>query len=360
MEWKKLYEHEVTPPENVWSRIVHDLDNEYIVFKDRLSHASEAPPENVWNKIAHDLDNECIVFKDRLFHTQEAPPTDVWSKIAHDLDNECIVFKDKLFHTQEAPPSDAWHNIQAHLNNETTAKKGRTVGLPAIVRISAAAAAIAILFFTTNYFFKTKEATLNTTAQKNTQPGQKTESAGESRKDNEQATDPSAQSKEEAKSLIASNAAIVRNKKQQNNQQANVFSDGGSLPVPAIERIAADRSGITDKYDLGNGFNKRVRNLKGEIKEDISLLDLPNSYFLMTGPDGQSIRVSSKFRNTIQYLNGSGNEELLDVILRESRYWKGIFREWKEKVGNSTFIPSANNFMDIAELMHLLHQNSGK
>lgn len=111
---------------------------------------------------------------------------------------------------------------------------------------------------------------------------------------------------------------------------------------------------------MGNSFSKRVRNLKGEIKEDITLLDLPNSYFLMTGPDGQSIRVSSKFRNTIQYLNGAGNEELLDVILRESRYWKNIFREWKEKVSNSTFVPAANNFMDITELTQLLHQNNGK
>ena len=96
------------------------------------------------------------------------------------------------------------------------------------------------------------------------------------------------------------------------------------------------------------------------MKEDVSLLDLPNSYFLMTGPNGQSVRVSSKFRNTIQYLNGSSNEELLDVILRESRYWRNQFKEWKEEVGHSTFIPSAENFMDIAELMKLLQQHNNK
>lgn len=327
MEWnKKILEHEVTPPQNIWDRIAYDLDNDHLVFKDKL------------------------------FHAQEAPPPYVWDKVVHDLDNEYFAFKENLFHAEEAPPSNVWNNIQTLLDKETT-KRASVISLPQIIRISAAAAVIAILFFTTNYFLKTKEAVINTTAQKNTQIPQKIADTDESGKDNNSITNPVVQSKEKNKLIIASNTETPVKRRQENNQPVSVQSDGGFLPVPLPELIATQRSNVTDKYDLGNSFGKRVRNLKGEIKEDISLLDLPNSYFLMTGPDGQSIRVSSKFRNTIQYLNNTGNEELLDVILRESRYWKNIFREWKEKVSNSTFIPSANNFMDITELMQLLHQN---
>jgi len=331
MEWnKKLYEHEVIPP------------------------------EHVWNKIVHDLDNECIVFKDKLFHAEEAPPEHLWSKITGDLDNEYIIFKDKLFNAEVTPPSAAWNNIQAVLDGNTTGKVP-VISLSGIFRIAAAAAVIGILFFTTNYFINTNKTEADKpTAQQTVKPRQNND-AGKNNVQQEIAADQSAPSAKKDKSLIASSFEIRKNRKQESIRQHNAYSEGGvSISTPSLAFVEAAQSAVTDKYDLGSSSSKRVRNLKGEIKEDISLLDLPNSYFLMTGPDGQSIRVSSKFRNTIQYLNGSGNEELLDVILRESRYWKNIFREWKEKVSNSTFVPSANNFMDIAELMQLLHQNNGK
>ena len=364
MEWKnEIYDYEVTPPTNVWDKIAQDLDNKYIVFKDTLSYAEQTPPENVWNKIVQDLDNEYIVFKNKLSHAEQTPPENVWRKIVHKLDDEYIVFKDILFDAQETPPPNAWHNIQSVLDNGTS-QKGRLISLRSILKISAAAAVIAILFFTTNYFFKTKEAAVNnTTAVKNTNNNAEQKIADRNKvEERENNKNEINQPKEKEKQYVASNTETIKSRKQENNQRAKVFSDGGSVfvPAPSIEIIPTDQSSVTDKYDLSKSYGKRVRNLQGEIKEDVSLLDLPNSYFLMTGPDGQSIRVSSKFRNTIQYLNGAGNEELLDVILRESRYWKNIFREWKEKVGNSTFVPAANNFMDIAELMQLLRQNSGK
>ncbi|MCC6289054.1 MAG: hypothetical protein IT249_14320 [Chitinophagaceae bacterium] len=331
MEWnKKIYDHEIIPP------------------------------ENVWNKIVHNLDNECIVFRDKLFHAEEAPPENMWSKIAGDLDNEYILFKDILFNAEETPPPAAWNNIQAILDDNTTGK-APVISLSKILKIAAAAAIIGILFFTTNYFINTdKSVTDNhSTAQQTTKPQEKSGTEKNNVQQGAIAEQP-AQASEQNKSLIASNTEVRKSRIQENNRQINVYSDGGSVSTPSLAFVDAEQSAVTDKYDLGSSFSKRVRNLKGEIKEDISLLDLPNSYFLMTGPDGQSIRVSSKFRNTIQYLNGSGNEELLDVILRESRYWKNIFREWKEKVGTSAFVPAANNFMDIAALMQLLHQNNTK
>ncbi|MFT3749972.1 MAG: hypothetical protein QM768_16765 [Agriterribacter sp.] len=331
MEWnKKLYDHEIIPPENVWNKIVHDLDNEYIVFRDNLFHAEEAPPEHLW------------------------------SRIADDLDNEYIIFKNKLFNTEETPPPAAWNNIQAILDDNTTGKTP-VISFSKILKIAAAAAVTGILFFTTNYFINTNKTVAdNPTAQQTLKP-QQNSGAEKNSVQQEIAVDQPAQYAPKSKSLIASSFEIRKSRKQENLKQNDIYSeDGFSISTPSLAFVETEQSAVTDKYDPGASSGKRVRNLNGEIKEDINLLDLPNSYFLMTGPDGQSIRVSSKFRNTIQYLNGSGNEELLDVILRESRYWKNIFREWKEKVSKSPFVPSANNFMDIAELMQLLHQNNGK
>ncbi len=52
MEWKnKLYDHEVPPPDNLWGKISHDLDNDsFVVFKQKLFHHQQEPPAGIWNK----------------------------------------------------------------------------------------------------------------------------------------------------------------------------------------------------------------------------------------------------------------------------------------------------------------------
>jgi hypothetical protein len=334
MEWKdKLYDYEVTPPENVWNNIVHDLDNDFIHFKEKFQHAVFTPPENAWDNIVHDLDNDFILFKEKLQHTAFTPPENAWDNIQSSLNAVATTL-----HTTET--------------SETT----KTIRLPVVIRMAAAAAVIGILFFTVNYFLNNQQVPNNTAIHQT--PSQQPPVA-----DNKKAITPAENlHQEKEKNLIAS----TYTGKKQNKVQApsapaeHFYSDGETFQTPSPAVITETPSTVTDKHDVSGGFGKYVKNSQGEIREDVALLDLPNSYFYMTGPDGQSIRVSAKFRNTIQYLNGSGNEELLDVILRESRYWKNIFSEWKQQVNNSTFVPSANNFMDIAELMQLLHGNTRK
>ncbi|MFT3705681.1 MAG: hypothetical protein QM802_25150 [Agriterribacter sp.] len=331
MQWKdKLYDYEVTPPEHVWNKIVHDLDNEFIVFKEKLQHVETTPPAHVWNNIVHDLDNDFILFKE------------------------------KLQHTVIAPPANAWNNIQSLLDNSNEVKVAPVISMRRVLRIAAAAAVVGILFFTANYFINNRivQPQNNTAVNQNTSPSASPATSNTTRGNNSQNTQQPKQ-----QSLIAS-AYQPKKQKAANADHIvseEIYSDGGTYNLsPSIAAVNETPAAVTDQHDLSEGFDKYVRNSKGEIREDVTLLDLPNSYFMMTGPDGQSIRVSSKFRNTIQYLNGSGNEELLDVILRESRYWKNIFSGWKEQLNNSSFIPSTNNFMDIAELMQLLHVNARK
>ncbi|MCO5240513.1 MAG: hypothetical protein M9904_10695 [Chitinophagaceae bacterium] len=295
MKWKnEIYEHEVTPPHQVWNRISHDLENELIVFKDRLHHIEVTPPENNWDQILNKLD---------------APhPTKV-----------------------------------------------RYISIKKVIRIAAAAAIIGIAFFTANYFI-TDIDTGKTTGQK-IQPAVK-ESNPVHTPVTEKAETPGIANPETGKTIIASNTGLKKAKIRRNTDMpGEVYLNSRQMDAPSVSSIDFDTAPVTDRYNLDDATSKRIRNLKGEIREDVRLMDLPNSYFYMTGPNGQSVRVSSKFRNTIQYLNGSEKEEMLDVILRESRYWRDQFKTWKEKVGTSTFIPSADNFMDISELMKLLQHN---
>jgi len=356
MEWKnKLYDYEVTPPENVWNKIVHDLDNDFLLFKDKLQHAELSPPNDAWNSIAHNLDNNFIFFKDKLQHAEIPAPDDAWNNIVHDIDNNFFLFKDKLNHAEMQPPVEAWNNIHTSLETPAGTKKNTKIaGFPAM-RIAAAAAIIGVLFFTLNYFLRTAAPTKDV-AVKQTKPLQPRN------KSTEASTTAPKVLEEKKQAYIVS---AFTKKKHQSFKVPAVISEQGysnedNYNVPPPDFVESAPYAATDNYEVNSGFNKYLRNLKGEIKEDVTLLDLPNSYFLMTGPDGQSIRVSSKFRNTIQYLNGTGNEELLDVILRESKYWKNVFTAWKQQVNDASFIPTADNFMDISTLMEMLRSHPGK
>lgn len=353
MNWnKQLYEFEVNPPENAWDNIVHDLDNDHLIFKNKLKHAETTPPSQVWNNIVQDLENDHLLFKDRLKHAAITPPPNLWNNIVHDIENDHLVFKTQLRDAAILPPDTAWQNISERLNPQEE-QKGRLINIATILKVAVAAAVIGILFFTTNYYFSNNAVEHETAvAQPKDSPASQ-QSVTPYTKGETSAT-------ESGKKYIASAADISRKRKAdrlRDNAVETYTEHSYRIPSPAA--VAPAPASVTDRYDVDEGFSKYVRNLKGEIREDVTLMDLPNSYFYMTGPDGQSIRVSSKFRNTIQYLNGSNTEELLDVILKESRYWKNRFKAWKEEVNNATLVPAPYNFMDIPELMRLLEQNSG-
>ena len=323
MRWnKQLYEHEVTPPENAWNNIVHDLDNDHIIFKDKLKHAATIPPSHLWDNIVHDLENDHLLFKEQLKHAAGLPP------------------------------DTAWQNITERLNAPEE-QKTRVVRMPPIIRIAAAVAIIGIFFFTANYYISNKAVEHETAV---VQPHNSSTSQPTAPSAREEAIIPPGEKKYIASATVISKkhkaASLTNDVTESYNEQNHM------LPLPAA--VSPVPASVTDRYDVHEGFGKYVHNLKGEIREDVTLMDLPNSYFYTTGPDGQSIRVSSKFRNTIQYLNGSNTEELLDVILRESRYWQNRFKTWKEEVNNASFVPAPYNFMDISELMCLLEQNSRK
>lgn len=358
MEWKdKIYNHEVPPPDNIWDKISHDLDNgDFIVYKQKLLHADVTPPPATWEKISQDLENESfLLFREHLFHTEVKPPIIVWEQISQDLENqELVVFRQQLYHTEHKPPSDAWHAIVSQLSDSKVVPFKRKSNL--LIKVLAAAAFVGIMFFAVNTLIFNDENLEPLSAGKQAPLKTEQPQVAEEVVKPENKTIQQAQPKPPY--TIASNQRQYKTK--ESTQDLGEYSfEFESFDIKPSS-IALKEKSFTDRMDMTQGMSKKIKNQHGEIREDVSLLDLPNSYFTMMGPNGQTMRVSSKFKTTIQYLNAEGKEELLDVILRESQYWKGIFRDWKEKVGNSSFVPSVDNFMDIAELMKLIQEPEKK
>lgn len=299
-------------------------------------------------------------WKDTIYNHEAAPPPGLWNKIAQELDNDFVVFRSRLYDAEVAPPENSWKCIASKATH-FSGNKPKIFRIRKEFRVAIAAAITGILFLTINYFITGNEdkVTGNTGRQQasekaSSQPAGNGQATGSADKNTESKMGGSTKS-----SLVAANSTGKSAKKEVLRDLSNPFySERLTVEAPKAAYVPTEGMKFTDRYDLGSRSSKKIRNLNGEIREDIRLIDLPNSYFFMTGPNGQSIRVSSKFRNTIQYLNGSQKEEMLDVILRESRYWRNQFNLWKEEVRQAEFVPTINNFMDISELMKLLQQHN--
>jgi len=92
-------------------------------------------------------------------------------------------------------------------------------------------------------------------------------------------------------------------------------------------------------------------------KEDLLIITgLPASgnYLMVEGADGKLTRISAKFSNLIGLLTDSDEPETdLDKIQTNSN-WKERFREWRNKIRESSYIPASANFLDIMELKDLI------
>lgn len=83
-----------------------------------------------------------------------------------------------------------------------------------------------------------------------------------------------------------------------------------------------------------------------------------DNYISVTGPNGQQTKISSKFVNVLLYMNNDSNIEQFEGYFSktflESLVWKSKFQDWRNKILQTSLIPSADNFMDILELKDLI------
>lgn len=311
----KMLNYEVTPPEQAWDNITLRLDKE----------------DN----------NSTEALKLKMLTHEEIPPVAVFDKIFSKLDAQHTllepVYVEKLKVFSETPPADAWKNIITKLDEDKIIPldNNRKKIRPLYLKLAASAAIVAIIIIAVLPGKQTPaDKGQIVLAPSKTEPAQVSPANVIS----------DTQNNNRVKTNLA-NAVIKENTNAKNDFKTT--NTNGYVKSNHATNLAQDPL----------LYNKeKLQNSNGETPMDIALVSPPNSYISITGADGQSVKVSSKFSNLISYLAGdnTGTKENIDVIIEESAKWRKIFSEWRNKMTNNVVAPTFSNFMDIIELSNVV------
>ena len=94
----------------------------------------------------------------------------------------------------------------------------------------------------------------------------------------------------------------------------------------------------------------------GNIIMDVNLVSAPDeNYIIVTSPNGEQTKISRKFLKMLCMMNGGIDYNYMNA---ENYQWKMRFEEWRSKLlQQASYIPTANNFLDIVDLKELLQEN---
>ena len=278
------------------------------------------------------------------------PPTEVWEKIADQLDEEFkagdITLSQKLQDFEIVPPAFILDNVLAEVNVKQSSRQPAKVFALPRRRIAITAVAIGLIVLATLYFLnpefssKTKNSTGDILP---VIPGASSPSPSTKNKnDNGRSiarsdTEASSLSPGADKKLVQSTSNNSRNTRGATYAMMNRI-----MPTNAISPISVTAPPIYDK--------------NGDIIMDESLVSAPDeNYIIVTSPNGEQTKISRKFLKMLCMMNGSIDYNYMNY---ENYQWKLRFEEWRSKLlQQASYIPTANNFLDIMDLKELLKEN---
>jgi hypothetical protein len=288
--------------------------------------------------------------KNKMYEFEVTPPPAAWEAIAARLidDDQYSLLSSKMNNYEVDPPPDYWNNIVASLNEVKQGSQTPFIKISRKFYRYAVAAIITGIVAVAGWLFINK-TDVNISVAGNT-------------------------AKQTSKKITpAQNKTAIENSQGQNNdftgklKEAPVYIAGKNKPPATYQTDNNVQSPIL-KYAVINTpsflhegpiviSSPLMLDEKGAIIRDMDVLTTNNNYLVVAGPDGQLTRISSKFANVIRYLNsGDDVEEYLDKVIRESSTWKKRFQEWRNKISQSSFIPSSANFLDIMEFKELIDE----
>jgi hypothetical protein len=295
-------------------------------------------------------------WKIKLLNHEETPPPGLWESISNKLDKEAETpWQEKILNHEETPPVGLWDNIATALDN--TKNETPVISIKAVQknkigfwRMAAAASIVGLIVASVFVFTKKGDTQLETIATvKNTTPLNEVASSVDT-----PSTTPSPINESTTETLLLRNDKITKHsiaKKQKPTipEQVDIDIELSYTGVAEVAALAPDPSKI--KSD-------KLTNEAGEIINDMALLNAPNTYITIIGPDGESVKVSSKFSKMINAITDKkpGTEEYIDKVIKESKFWRGKFSKWRDKMINNTLAPSPTNFMDVIELSKLVKE----
>jgi hypothetical protein len=365
-----IQNHTEMPPAGVWDRIANELDAPTILQQKVLTHSQtppvenweqienkidaplqhiqafeEIPPVGIWDKINNELNQQNNTWQQKIEQIAITPPSAVWSNITSRLDNENSTWQQKIAAFEVPPPQHNWQHIANSLaaNEKTISIAPIKKVVPLNFKMTAAAAVIIGIALTTLLLNKKQPLLQSQTA----------------------AISPIVQHP-----LLQANDTIPLTTSltaaQQTTAKSNTTLHKKNTPTTIIDIDTNYNKTLllanTTEIELSNPTDKlftKLTNTNGEQTNDIAMLNTPNSYINITGPNGDQIKVSAKFSKMINLLKerDTTKTEYLDKIIKEGAVWKMKFKTWREKMNNSNITPTPANFMNIIELSKILKEN---
>lgn len=364
--WQNMVQQqEVMPPEGVWDAIalaLHEAEQKPD-WQNRIYHATVEPPVESWQQIAAQLDaapSSQTAWQERVYQYEAAPPADAWQAVAEMLDKQAANtdWDARLYNHQTEPPAAVWAYISAQLDtgDTDTAPVVSISQKPArnksIFRIAAAAiillgfAGTALWTMRERFFGESSQSVATNTITPTAQPPVANTTTPFASTDNLAQADAIA----EAAATQPNYAIAAKNTGKKRPTASKV-----TTTIAPLEYITHNEMAFLPTDAVFTNTNK-LPNERGQTVVEINGMDAPvSSYINISGPDGQSIRVSAKFANLLGYLNdGPDQEERLDRIIKESAFWKATFRQWREKMIDADAAPSLSNFMGLLEMVKVL------
>jgi hypothetical protein len=361
--WQNMVQQrEVMPPEGVWDAIALALHKaeQKPDWQNRIYNATVEPPVHSWQQIAAQLDAAPASqagWQERIYQYEAVPPAEAWQAVAEMLDKQAAntEWDARLYNHQVEPPAAVWAYITAQLNTDiapVVSISQKPVRNKSIFRIAAAAivllglAGTALWTMRERFFGESSQSVAVNTNAPTAQPPVANTTTPIAGNDNIAQTNTIA----EANTTPPNNAIAVKNKGKKRPSASR-----SNTTIAPLEYVTHNEMAFLPTDAVFTNTNK-LPNERGQTVVEINGMDAPNSsYINISGPDGQSIRVSAKFANLLGYLNdGPDQEERLDRIIKESAFWKATFRQWREKMTDADAAPSLSNFMGLLEMVKVL------
>lgn len=300
-----------------------------------------------------------------LLNLEVAPPPGAWDTILARLDTEFdieeIKVSEKIGEFEMVPPALAWKNIEAAIvANPEEVEQAPVISINRPFRKWAAVAAtIAALALGGWYFFGSSSTPPNNTMGVVPQivPEAKTVVPQTNNLPQVVTAD------------VQTDRPLPRRALMANPKKLAVVAANYNTVLPGVDIDLepsfdySPQTGMRPIQSANTSPNVKappIRDAQGNIILDTELIFAgDNNYIVVTSPNGEQTRMSSKFLPLLSSLNG--NPATLDYFhffLNENNIWKMRFNEWRDKMlRQANLIPTATNLLDIIQLKEFLEDN---
>lgn len=294
-------------------------------------------------------DNMSGNWQHKILQFDIPPPEEVWTKIADQLDEEYhqedILISQKMHDFEIIPPAFILDRVLEGVVPVQSQKSPASVFSFPLKRVAIAAVAVGLIVITLIYFVRPGSTTGTENSTANIiPPTPGSSSIAPSETDKENNAEPNAPSDPEMASLNrpSKKTGQLNNNITRKDRNVKYVSLNPVLAANAISPISVSAPPIYD----GNG----------NIIMDENLVSAPDeNYIIVTSPNGEQTKISRKFLKMLCVMNGGTDNNYMNA---ENFEWKLRFEEWRSKLlQQASYIPTANNFLDIMDLKELLQEN---